>query len=553
MAITSIFNKLQNLIPHNTYPKPASYLANDEFNYRSNEELKIWGYKDTLGISQIKYTDIMNELDGSEKVTNTAESKGFFSTFSSSLKTVYDFGVKSFNIIKNTSSILSSKVAETFNLVSNKVFSYLNNEAEETFNLLDQLETLSDNELVEEILNTPENELNEVFEKMTYEKLAELINNISDEQAQKLVNYILPWHLEKVIDLITQDKLDKLFNENPNNLSLEELTEQELKKLSNEGISDEWLENIIILAGEEKFAEKLDIIPNENLVRIISNISNDKLATIISHASDESIVRIININLPKILPLLPFEKITQIPTLMDDEEIVEQLEKQQLLEEILNISENELDKIKTTKLAELIHNTSDESLKRIVDSIPNDKLAVIINTALDEDLERIVDSISDQNLSKTLSEISSLLPEEKFKQIMILIHGAEVVEQLENQQLLEEIINTPDSELDKIKITYEKLAKLINNTSDEDLERIVDSHSLSGSLVQQIITLIYNKKCAKQESDEVSDSDSGFSDYEDEIEVSGNQVGFSNSDFTTKLSGNDFGFFDYESDDVVYL
>ncbi|MDE8611637.1 hypothetical protein PQ676_05345 [Rickettsia felis] len=439
MAITSIFNKLQNLIPHNTYPKPASYLANDEFNYRSNEELKIGGYKDTLGISQIKYTDIMNELDGSEKVTNTAESKGFFSTFSSSLKTVYDFGVKSFNIIKNTSSILSSKVAETFNLVSNKVFSYLNNEAEETFNLLDQLETLSDNELVEEILNTPENELDEVFEKMTYEKLAELINNISDEQAQKLVNYILPWHLEKVIDLITQDKLDKLFNENPNNLSLEELTEQKLKKLSNEDISDESLENIIILAGEEKFAEKLDIIPNE-------------------------------------------------------------------------------------------------SLERIIDIIPNDKLAVIINTALDEDLERIVDSISDQNLSKTLSEISSLLPEEKFKQIMILIHGEEVVEQLENQQLLEEIINTPDSELDKIKITYEKLAKLINNTSDEDLERIVDSHSLSGSLVQQIITLIYNKKCAKQESDEVSDSDSGFSDYEDEIEV----------------SGNDFGFFDYE-DHVVYL
>ncbi len=30
MAITSIFNKLQNLIPHNISPKPASYLANDE-------------------------------------------------------------------------------------------------------------------------------------------------------------------------------------------------------------------------------------------------------------------------------------------------------------------------------------------------------------------------------------------------------------------------------------------------------------------------------------------------------------------------------------------
>ena len=426
MAITSIFNKLQNLIPYNTYPKPASYLANDEFEFitypkqttnqeentdflavldnsikqydeksaRCNKKIveaqakypflnskttsqeAVKGQPDTLGI--FKYTDIMNELDGSEKVTNTPESKGFFSTFSSSLKTVYDFGVKSFYIIKNTSSILSSKVAETFNFVSNKVFYYLNNDAEETFNLLDQPETLSDNELVEEILNMPENELDEVFEKMTYEKLAELINNISDEQAQKLVNYILPWHFEKVIDLITQDKLDKLFNENPNNLSLEELTEQELKKLSNEDISDEWFKNIIILAGEEKLAENFDIIPNKNLVRIISNISNDKLATIISYASDEN-------------------------------------------------------------------------------------------------LERIIDII--------------------------------------------------DS----------------------------DNHDLSKSLVQQIITLIYNKKCAKQESGEVSDSDSGFFDCEDEIEVSDNQVGFSNSDFTTKLSGNDFGFFDYESDDVIYL
>ena len=33
MAITSIFNKLQNLIPHNTSPKPAFYLANDEFEF----------------------------------------------------------------------------------------------------------------------------------------------------------------------------------------------------------------------------------------------------------------------------------------------------------------------------------------------------------------------------------------------------------------------------------------------------------------------------------------------------------------------------------------
>ena len=45
MAITSIFNKLQNLITPNTSPKPASYLANDEFKYFSNIELKIWGYK----------------------------------------------------------------------------------------------------------------------------------------------------------------------------------------------------------------------------------------------------------------------------------------------------------------------------------------------------------------------------------------------------------------------------------------------------------------------------------------------------------------------------
>ncbi|MFV9856747.1 MAG: hypothetical protein AB8U36_05080, partial [Rickettsia aeschlimannii] len=298
--------------------------------------------------------------------------------FSSSLKIVYDFGVKSFNIIKNTSSVLSSKVAETFNFVSNKVFSYLNNNAEETFNLLDQLETLSDNELVEEILNTSENELDEVFEKMTYKKLVELINNISDEQAQKLVNYILPEHFEKLMKFIPLDKLNTYID---TTLSLEELTEQELKKLSDEDISDEQLENIIILAGEETLAENFDIIPNKNLVRIMSNISNDKRATIISHASDESLVRIID----------------------------------------------------------------------------------------------IIDS---------------------------------------------------------------------------------DNHDLSKSSVGQIIALIHDKKCVKQESGAVSDSDSGFSDCEDEIEVSDNQVEHSNSDFTisyqVELSYNYFGVFNYE-DDVVYV
>ncbi|XLM34582.1 MAG: hypothetical protein QFX12_00640 [Rickettsia africae] len=331
------------------------------------------GQPDTLGISQIRFTDLLNKLDGSEKVTNTPKSKGFFSTFSSSLKTVYDFGVKSFNFIKNTSSILSSKVAETFNFVSNKVFSYLNNNAEETFNLLDQLETLPDNELVEAILNTSENALDEVFEKITYKKLVELINNISDEQAQKLVHYILPEHFEKLMQFIPVDKLNTYMD---TTLSLEKLTEQELKKLSDEDISDEQLENIIILAGEEKLAENFDIIPNKNLVRIMSHISNDKLAPIISHASDESLVRIID----------------------------------------------------------------------------------------------IIDS---------------------------------------------------------------------------------DNHDLSKSLVGQIIALIHDKKCVKQESGAVSDSDSGFFDYEDEIKVSDNQVEYSNSDFTMKLSYN-FGVFNYE-DDVVYL
>ncbi|WP_103897047.1 hypothetical protein [Rickettsia fournieri] len=375
MAITSIFNKLQNLIPHNTSPKLASYLANDEFEFITSPKQTT----NTLGISQIRFTDLLNKLDGSEKVTNTPKSKGFFSTLSSSLKTVYDFGVKSFNIIKNTSSILSSKVAETFNFVSNKVFSYLNNNTEETFNFLDQLETLPDNELVEEILNTSENALDEVFERITYKKLVELINNISDEQAQKLVHYILPEHFEKLMQFIPLDKLNTYID---TTISLEKLTEQELKKLSDEDISDEQLENIIILAGEEKLAENFDIIPNKNLVRIMSNISNDKLATIISHASDESLVRIID------------------------------------------------------------------------------------------------------------------------------------------------IINS-------------------------------DNHDLSKSLVGQIIALIHDKKCVKQESGAVSDSDSGFSDYEDEIEVSDNQVEHSNSDFTMKLSGeklsyNYFGVFDYE-DDVVYL
>ncbi|AFC73213.1 hypothetical protein [Rickettsia montanensis] len=427
MVITSIFNNLQNLISHNTAQKSASYLANDEFEFitspeqttnqeentdflaaldnsikqydkksaRCNKKIveaqakypflnskiifqeAVKGQPDTLGISQIRFTDILNELDGSEKVTNTPKSKGLFSKFSSSLKTVYDFGVKSFNI-KNTSSILFSKVAKTFNFVSNKVFSYLNNNTEETFNLLDQLETLSDNELVEEILNTSENELDEVFEKMTYKKLVELINNISDEQAQKLVSYILPEHFEKLMKFIPLDKLNTYID---TTISLEEITEQELKKLSDEDISDEQLENIIILAGEEKLAENFDIIPNKNLVRIMSNISNDKLATIISHASDESLVRIID----------------------------------------------------------------------------------------------IIDS---------------------------------------------------------------------------------DNHDLSKSLVGQIIALIHDKKCVKQESGAVSDSDSGFSDCEDEIEVSDNQVEHSNSGFTisyqVELSYNYFGVFNYE-DDVVYV
>ena len=262
--------------------------------------------------------------------------------------------------------------------MSNKVFSYLNNNAEETLNLLDQIETLSDNELVEEILNTSENELDEVFEKMTYKKLVELINNISDEQAQKLVNYILPEHFEKLMKFIPLDKLNTYID---TTLSLEELTEQKLKKLSDEDISDEQLENIIILAGAEKLAENFNIIPNKNLVRIMSNISNDKLATIIAHASDESLVRIID----------------------------------------------------------------------------------------------IIDS---------------------------------------------------------------------------------DNHDLSESLVGQIIALIHDKKCVKQESGTVSDSDSGFSDCEDEIEVSDNQVEHSNSDFTisyqVELSYNYFGVFNYE-DDVVYV
>ena len=38
---------------------------------------------DTLGISHIRFTDISNEFDGSEKVTNAYGSKGFLSTFSS--------------------------------------------------------------------------------------------------------------------------------------------------------------------------------------------------------------------------------------------------------------------------------------------------------------------------------------------------------------------------------------------------------------------------------------------------------------------------------------
>ncbi|WP_041816778.1 hypothetical protein [Rickettsia akari] len=292
MPITSMFNKLRNLIQYNTCPKPASYLASDEFEF----------------------------IDFSKQTTNQEENTALLAALDNSVKQHDEKTARCNNKIVEVqakSPFLNSKIV-CQEAVKN----------EETFNLLDQFETLSDNELVEEILNIPENELDEVFEKITYEKCAELINNIPDEQAQKLVSYILPWHLEKVIDLITQDKLDKLFNENPDNLSLEELTEQALNKLSNEDIADESFKNIIILAGEEKFAERLDIIPNESLVRIVSNIPDDMLATIISHASDENILRIVNINLPRILSLLPVAQIKRIITLMDDEEVVEQLERQ---------------------------------------------------------------------------------------------------------------------------------------------------------------------------------------------------------------------------------
>jgi len=329
MAIKWSFNKLRNLITHNTSPKLASYLANDEFEFityskkttdkeknteflakldnsikqydeesaRCNKKIieaqakysflnskktsqeAVKNKLDTPGISKIKYTDFLDKFDDSEKVTNAHENKSFFSSFSLPLNKVYDFGAKSFGIIKNATSILSSKITETFNFVNNKALSYFGIKAEETF------ENLSDDQLVEEIINTPEEELDAIFEKMTYEKLAELINNVSDEQAKELINYIMPWHIEKVIELISPDKL----------------IEQKLKKLSNENIFDEQIKDIIISAGEEKLAGNLDIIPNENLERIIDGISNDKLVTIINNASDKNLERIVD---RAILPFL---------------------------------------------------------------------------------------------------------------------------------------------------------------------------------------------------------------------------------------------------------
>ena len=61
---------------------------------------------------------------------------------------------------------------------------------------------------------------------MIYKKLVELINNISDEQAQKLVHYILPEHFEKLMKFIPLDKLNTYID---TTISLEKLTEQELK------------------------------------------------------------------------------------------------------------------------------------------------------------------------------------------------------------------------------------------------------------------------------------------------------------------------------------
>ncbi|ABV73388.1 hypothetical protein A1E_02215 [Rickettsia canadensis str. McKiel] len=200
---------------------------------------------------------------------------------------VYDFGVNSFSEVKKTVDTKYKTIKESIKPTVDKVYDFW---FKFKFNL--SFQKVSNNDQVEEILNTPENELDEIFEKMTYEKLAELINNIANEQAQKLVNYIMPCHFEKLMQFIPLDTLNMYIDQT---LSLDELVEQKLKKLSNDDITDEQLENIIILVGEEKLVEKLDIIPNENLVRIMSNISNNKLATIIYHASDESLVRIIDI------------------------------------------------------------------------------------------------------------------------------------------------------------------------------------------------------------------------------------------------------------------
>ena len=393
MGIMSIFNKLQNLITPNIAPKPASYLANSEFefitypkkttdkeqNAENTEFLVVLDNaikqydKESVRCNkkiieaQAKYPFLSSKIDSQEavkivydfgvnsfsEVKKTVETKyanikesikptvnkvydvgvNSFSEVKKTVETkyanikesikptvnkVYDVGVNSFSEVKKTVETKYANIKESIKPTVNKVYDVGVNSFSEVkktvetkyanikesikptvnkvydfwfkFNL--SFHKVSNNDQVEEILNTPENELDEIFEKMTYEKLAELISDIANEQAQKLVNYIMPCHFEKLMQFIPLDTLNMYIDKT---LSLDELVEQKLKKLSNDDITDEQLENIIILVGEEKLAEKLDIIPNENLVRIMSNISNNKLETIIYHASDESLVRIIDI------------------------------------------------------------------------------------------------------------------------------------------------------------------------------------------------------------------------------------------------------------------
>ncbi|HJD55893.1 MAG TPA: hypothetical protein LFW21_04575 [Rickettsia endosymbiont of Pyrocoelia pectoralis] len=102
----------------------------------------------------------------------------------------------------------------------------------------------------------------------------------------------MPEHFEKVINLISPDKLKKLFDTNAGGITLDELMEEELNKLSDKNTSDEKIKDIITLVGEEDLVKHItkssNFIPSENLETIFANISSENGIEILKFLENSS-------------------------------------------------------------------------------------------------------------------------------------------------------------------------------------------------------------------------------------------------------------------------